>query len=221
MGVHTLENIKRTANNKLEKTEAVEDFNIDYTQYSKLIDMDLYTEKTALFSLSKTDASSRAFTIMASRGCPYLCTYCASFTVQGRGSRWRDFKNVIDEIYWLNKNYGTIKYYLIDDVFVPKSKTLELFALLKEVDIEGFEIVILNMSINATDNRIIDAIASVGINTLTFAIESGSLVTQDRIKKWVNLDRAQELCTYSQHKGLNVRAMYVIGFPGETVSDMQ
>jgi anaerobic magnesium-protoporphyrin IX monomethyl ester cyclase len=221
LGVHSLGNIKKTADNIFEKTKAVEDFNIDYTQYSNLIDMELYTKKTALFSLSKTDVSSRAFTIMASRGCPYLCTYCAAHTVQGRGSRWRDFKNVIDEIYWLNKNYGTIKYYLIDDVFVPKSKTLELFDLLGKVDIEGFEIVILNMSINATDTKIIDAIASIGINTLTFAIESGSKVTQDNIKKWVNLDRAEELCRYSQSKNLNVRAMYVVGFPGETISDME
>ena len=77
------------------------------------------------------------------------------------------------------------------------------------------------MSINATDSKIIDAIASVGINTLTFAIESGSKVTQNKIKKWVNLDRAEELCRYSQSKNLNVRAMYVIGFPGETISDME
>jgi anaerobic magnesium-protoporphyrin IX monomethyl ester cyclase len=221
LGVHSLGNIKKTADNKLEKTEAVEDFNIDFTQYSNLIDMEVYTKGTIMFSLSKTDVSNRAFTIMASRGCPYLCTYCASHTVQGRGSRWRDFKNIIDEIYWLNKNYGTIKYYLIDDVFVPKSKTLEFFALLAEVDIEGFEIVILNMSINATDTKIIDAIASIGINTLTFAIESGSKVTQNKIKKWVNLDRAEELCKYSQSKNLNVRAMYVIGFPGETISEME
>jgi radical SAM superfamily enzyme YgiQ (UPF0313 family) len=221
LGVHSLGNIKKTSDGQLEKTATIKDFNIDYTQYSNLIDMEVYTRRTSLFSLSKTDSSARAFTIMASRGCPYHCTYCASHTVQGRGSRWRDFKNVIDEIYWLNKNYGTIKYYLIDDVFVPKAKTIELFALLAEIDIEGFEIVILNMSINATDTKVIDAIASVGINTLTFAIESGSKVTQNKIKKWVNLDRAEELCRYSQGKGMNVRAMFIIGFPEETIKDME
>ena len=220
LGVHSLGNIKKTADNQFEKTAAVENFNIDYTRHPNLLDMEVYTKGITLFSLSKTDVSTRSFTIMASRGCPYLCTYCGGHTVHGRGSRWRDLKNVIDEIYWLNKNYGTIKYYLMDDVFVPKSKTLELLALLAKVDIEGFEIVLFNMSINATDSKIIDAIASVGINTLTFAIESGSKVTQNKIKKWVNLDRAEELCRYSQSKNLNVRAMYVIGFPGETISEM-
>ena len=220
LGVHSLDNIKRTADNQFEKTATVENFNIDYTKYPNLIDMEVYTNETSLFSLSKTDISVRAFSIMASRGCPYHCTFCASHTVQGRGARWRDLKNVIDEIYWLNKKYGTTKYYLIDDNFVPKSKAVELFAALSEVDIEGFEIVIQNMSINATDYKIIDAIVAAKINNIAFAIESGSTVTQDRIKKWVKLDKAQDLVGYSQRKGLNVRCFYIIGFPGETISEM-
>ncbi len=220
LGVHSLGNIKKTADNQFEKTATIEDFNIDYTKYPNLIDMAVYTNKTTSFSLSKTDISVRAFSIMASRGCPYHCTFCASHTVQGRGSRWRNLKNVIDEIYWLNKKYGTTKYYLIDDNFVPKSKAVELFAALSEVDIEGFEIVIQNMSVNATDYKIIDTIVAAGINNIAFAIESGSTITQDRIKKWVKLDKAQDLVGYSQHKGLNVRCFYIIGFPGETISEM-
>ena len=126
--------------------------------------MEVYTRGTSMFSLSKTNISTPAFSIMSSRGCPYHCTFCASHTVQGRGSRWRNLENVIDEIYWLNKNYGTTKYYLVDDNFVPKSKAVELFTKLADVDIEGFEIVIQNMSVNATDFKIIDSIIAAKIN---------------------------------------------------------
>ena len=209
------------ADNSFEKTATIENFDIDYTTYPNVIDMEVYTRGTSMFSLSKTNISTPAFSIMSSRGCPYHCTFCASHTVQGRGSRWRNLENVIDEIYWLNKNYGTTKYYLVDDNFVPKSKAVELFTKLADVDIEGFEIVIQNMSINATDFKIIDAIIAAKINYIAFAIESGSPVTQDKIKKWVKLEKAKDLVRYSQKKGLNVRCFYIIGFPGETISEME
>ena len=221
LGLHSLGNIKKTVDNSFEKTATVENFDIDYTTYPNVIDMEVYTSGTSMFSLSKTNIATPAFSIMSSRGCPYHCTFCASHTVQGRDSRWRDLQNVIDEIYWLNKNYGTTKYYLVDDNFVPKSKAVELFARLADVDIEGFEIVIQNMSINATDYKIIDAIIAARINYIAFAIESGSPVVQDKIKKWVKLEKAKDLVRYSQKKGLNVRCFYIIGFPGETISQME
>ncbi len=221
LGIHSLGNIKKTSDNSFEQTQYVEKFNIDYTKYSDLIDMDVYTLGTSLFSLSKTTLSVRAFSIMASRGCPYHCTFCASYTVHGRGSRWRDFKNIKDEIYWLNKKYNVTKFYLIDDNFVPKATAVELFTMLSEIDVEGFEIVIQNMSINATSYKIIDAIIAANINNIAFAIESGSIVTQQNIKKNVMLDKAFELVRYSQERGLNVRCFYIIGFPGETIGEME
>ena len=240
-GVHSLNNIKKLGKNlikdnthisyshsdrpepedKYEKSNYVKDFNIDFTAYPDLINMDKYSSETALFSLSKTTSSVRAFSIMASRGCPYSCTFCASASVHGRMPRWRDLKNVEDEIYWLNKTYGVTKFYLIDDNYVPKKKAVELFNLLSTIKIENFEIVIQNMSINATDHDIIDAIVSAGINNIAFAIESGSKETQARIKKNVKLEKAIDLVSYSQKKGLNVRCFYIIGFPGESLAEMR
>ena len=182
--------------------------------------MDVYTSETSLFSLSKTTSSVRAFSIMASRGCPYRCTFCASSTVHGRSPRWRDLQNVVDEIYWLNETYGVTKFYLIDDNYVPKKKTIELFNLLSTIAIENFEIIIQNMSINATDFDIIDAIVAAKINNIAFAIESGSKETQKRIMKNVKLEKAIDLVSYSQRKGLNVRCFFIIGFPEETIEEM-
>ena len=158
---------------------------------------------------------------MTSRGCPNHCIFCAAHTVHGRTPRWRDIQNVVDEIYWLNSTYGVTKYYLFDDNFVPKSKALELFNALSDIDIPNFEIVIQNMSINATDFDIIDAITACKITNIAFAIESGSKKIQKKIKKNVLLNKAFDLVKYSQSKGLNVRCFYIIGFPGETIEDMK
>ena len=220
-GLHSLNNIKRTETNAFEQAKYVSDLNIDFTKYSDLIDMEVYTARTSSFSLSKTALSIRSFSIMASRGCPFHCTFCASWTVHGYSPRWRDIQNVVDEIYWLHKTYGVTKFYLIDDNFVPKSKTIEFFNTLSEIDIPDFEIVIQNMSVNATNFEIIDAIVAAGITNIAFAVESGSKKIQKKIKKNVRLDKAAELVAYSKSKGLNIRCFFIVGFPGETVEDME
>jgi len=221
-GVHSVNNIKKVKGNQFERTKFVEKLSIDYTRYHNMIDMKLYTTGTSLFSLSKTTLSVRSFAIMASRGCPYHCTFCAAHTVHGRDQRWRSMYNVVDEINWLNKTYGVTKYYLIDDNFLPKSKVIEFFHTLSSINIKDFEVVIQNMSINSTDFEIIDAIIAANItNNIAFAIESGVSRIQKKIKKNVNLNKAIELVKYSQSRGLNVRCFFIIGFPGETVEEMK
>ena len=219
-GLHTKDNIKKINDFTFEKTDYVEDLNFDYTKHAALLDMEKYTSDTSLFSLSKTTVATPSFAIMTSRGCPYLCTFCASHSVHGRSMRHRDMQNVIDEVYWLNKTYGVNKIYLMDDIFLPREKALELFETLRQVEIPNFDIVIQNMSINATTFEIIDSIANAGITNLAFAIETGSKTTQKKIKKYVKLDKAKKLIRYAQEKGLNVRCFYIIGFVGETVAEM-
>jgi anaerobic magnesium-protoporphyrin IX monomethyl ester cyclase len=221
LGVHSHDNLKIVGPNKYEQTNVVQNLDIDYTIYPNLLDMEKYTSETIMFSLSRTTLSIPSFTIMSSRGCPNRCSFCASHTVHGYIPRWRDLQNVVDEIYWLNKAYGVKKIYLIDDNFLPKSKAVELFAVLSNINIKDFEIVIQNMSINAMSHEIIDKIVFAGINNIAYAIETGSKIVQARINKRVNLEKAFDIVRYSQTKGLNVRCFYIIGFPNETLKEMQ
>jgi tRNA A37 methylthiotransferase MiaB len=220
-GVHSRTNIKRGLTTPYELAKHVENLDIDFTIYPKILDMDLYTRKMSLFSLSKTTLEVNSFAMMASRGCPGRCTFCAAHTVHGRRPRWRSLENVLAEIRWLNTEYGVTKIYLMDDNFVPRQKALDLFSALANIGIPGFEIVIQNLSINNTNHDLIDAIVNVGINNVAYAIESGSPAVQKRIKKLVDLEKAVDIVAYSKSKGLNVRCFYIIGFPSETRAEMQ
>ena len=220
-GVHTRSNLKTSADGKFEMTALLEDIDLDFTNYSRVLDMDLYTGRTSLFSLSKSSLNVKSFAVMGSRGCPVHCTFCAAHTIHGHSARWRTIDNITAEIRWLHDRYGVTKIYLMDDTFVPKRKAIELFTALAELDIPDFEIVIQNLSINHTDYEIIDAIARMKINNIAFAIETGSVVVQKRIKKFCNLDRAIELVRYCQKLKLNVRCFYILGFPGESITEMK
>jgi anaerobic magnesium-protoporphyrin IX monomethyl ester cyclase len=219
-GVHSRRSIKRGLKTPFEATRHVETLDIDFTIFPKLIDMDVYTQKTALFSLSKTSLEVRSFSVMASRGCPGRCTFCASHTVHGRRPRWRSLENVLAEIRWLNAEFGVTKVYLMDDNLVPKEKALGLFSALADSGIPGLEVIIQNLSIRHTDHDVIDAVVKAGTDNIAYAIESGSTAVQKRIGKNVDLEKACDIVAYSQSKGLNVRCFYMVGFPGESVAEM-
>lgn len=200
---------------------AVEDIDIDFRLYADCFDMERYVSRIDSFNIARTSTQPRAFAIMASRGCPGRCYFCASAVVHGRRPRWRSLGNIRDEILWLNERYGVTKIYLMDDNFVPKQKALDLFGMLAGIGIPGFEVIIQNMSVNHTDFEMIDALAAVNAGYLPFAIESGVPEIQKRMGKNCDLEKAFRLVRYAQGKGMNVRCFYILGFPDETVADMR
>jgi len=69
----------------------------------------LYKEQTNYMIRERTT------TMIASRGCPGNCVYCAVKTVWGRRWRGRTAKNVVDEIEELIKNYRVEEIHFLDD----------------------------------------------------------------------------------------------------------
>ena len=220
-GVHSRSNIKRSAQGGYERCPFPADINVDYKYYPKITILEDYCGMTSNFSLSKKKQGDRAFAIMASRGCPGNCSFCAAATVHGRRPRWRNLDNVRGEMQFLYDRYGVTRFYLMDDNFVPKASTLDLFKMLGELAIPEKEIVIQNMSVNHTDYEIIDAIAGARISYIPLAIETGAVSMQKKIGKNCDLEKARQLVRYAQSKGLQVRCFYIIGFPGETIAEMR
>lgn len=220
VGVHWKGHVKKV-DGIFEIAPMVESIDVDIRKYSQVFDMERYVGNTSLFSLTSTDIHMRAFPVMASRGCPMKCVFCASHTVHGYRPRWRSIENIRDEITVLYHHYGVRKIYLEDDNFIPKDKALELFRMLAALPMKDLDVVIQNMSVNHTDHEMIDAIADAGISYIPFAVETGSPEWQKRIRKFCDLEKAIDLFEYGKKKGLNVRAFYIVGFPGETMEEMQ
>ncbi|MCH7602744.1 MAG: cobalamin-dependent protein [Planctomycetes bacterium] len=58
-----------------------------------------------------------AAAIMASRGCPYQCTFCNTPIFWGKKIRYRDPKKVVDEVQHLHEHYGINEIFFQDDTF--------------------------------------------------------------------------------------------------------
>ena len=55
--------------------------------------------------LNHKDYDIRYGRIMASRGCPYSCSFCSTATFTGRKVRYRSIENVIEEIDYIREHY--------------------------------------------------------------------------------------------------------------------
>jgi len=219
VGVHHRGNIKALPQGGFESAPVAMDIDMNLSAY-ELFDMEAYTKASKKFTLSKKDADQKYFPIIASRGCPGHCTFCSSHTVHGRTPRWRSLDNIRHEIVLLCNKYGVTEINLSDDSFLPKQKFIELLEMLSGLSIDGLSILVSNLSVNHTDNAVLDAMSKAKVDTLVLAIESGNKEMQKEIRKHCDLDKAVSLVRYAKAIGLNTWCYYLIGFPEETVEQM-
>ncbi len=158
-------------------------------------------------------------TILTTRGCPFSCTFCASWTVHGRKVRYRSQDNVLAEMDILYHDHGVRIMVPEDDLFtVKKSRIIGLCDAVAQRYSGTVHFQFPNgLSVATLDDDVIAALMRMGMSVATIAIESGSPHVQRHIiKKNASLERARAVVQSSRDQGAIVRCYYVIGFPGET-----
>ncbi|GAI54978.1 unnamed protein product, partial [marine sediment metagenome] len=68
-----------------------------------------------------------AVNIITARGCPNICTYCATHTIWGNRMYFRSVENIIEEIKYLTKYFGIKEISLSDDTFTISKKRIMEF----------------------------------------------------------------------------------------------
>lgn len=173
--------------------------------------------------LDKIDQDGIA-TIVTTRGCPFRCTFCASWTVHGREMRYRSVQNVIKELEILYERYGAREVVPEDDLFtVKKSRIIGLCEAVAERFHGTLSFQFPNgLSVATLDEDVIRAMTLMGMRVANIAIESGSPHVQKYvIKKHVDLERATRVVDACRRNDVIVRAYFILGFPGETRDQMQ
>lgn len=216
---------KKLANKALDTAPVINDLDeIPFPAWD-LLDMPSYTFSmaTRARNIDAIEQDGEA-TIITTRGCPFRCTFCASWTVHGRKMRFRSTENVIAELRILKEKYNATSLIPEDDLFtVKKERIINLCNTIYEEFSGELHFQFPNgLSVATLDEEVIEALVKMGMTVANIAIESGSeYVQRNVIEKNCNLDRARHVVQHCRDTGIVTRTYFIMGFPGETREHMQ
>ena len=164
----------------------------------------------------------RSIPMLATRGCPFQCTFCSSPAMWTTRYVVRPVEAVVDEI----ESY--IARYRIENVdfedltaFIKRDWILAFCAELERRRVRITYQLPSGTRSEALDREVeIEELYRTGCRNLTYAPESGSEQTLHRIKKKVHLDRMLASMRAAVDAGIVVRVNMIIGFPFETRRDV-
>jgi anaerobic magnesium-protoporphyrin IX monomethyl ester cyclase len=174
--------------------------------------------------LFKREVSTRAVVMMTSRGCPFSCTYCASSNVHGKKIRAFSVDRVINEIDQLVEKYDINALIFEDDLFTfNRKRTVELSKGIYERFGDRFFIEFSNgIAVAGLNEECIYWMAKSGMKQIHLAIESGNQYVQDKIiKKRLALNKVKPVVELLKKYDVNIRAFFIMGFPGESLDMMR
>ncbi|TET73909.1 MAG: radical SAM protein, partial [Candidatus Aminicenantes bacterium] len=156
-------------------------------------------------------------TVVSSRGCPYLCTYCLwPRTLYGSRFRARSAENVVAEVEQVVRDYQVDEIYFDDDsLALNRARILRICQLIKQ---KGIKVKwVPQCRVDSMDEEVLRAMKKAGCYYIRFGVESGSQKMLDIMKKKTTLSqirRAFELC---RKVGIKTQAFFLFGVPGETL----
>lgn len=153
--------------------------------------------------------------IATQRGCPYACAYCAAPTVFGTKVRRRDPQAVRAEVDALGVAHGRI----IDDSFgVVRAHGLAVCAALAG---SGYRW-ICDIALQNVDEEMAEALVAGGCERACMGVESASPRWRELSGKKVAEGEVEAAVALLRDKGVgSVVCYFMLGFPGETLAEMQ
>jgi len=209
-----LENITKHKGKIVESYEYMNKEELDSLKYPAREDVDMTKYRRNL----EPDIKGIVDTIVSSRGCPFNCTFCSSKYLWQQKWRTRSNKSIIDEIKYLQNNFGTKGIYFREDNFtVNKNRTISLCKELEKLNIEWS----CESRVNTLDNEVLLAMANSGCKIIWFGIESTNNETLKKIKKYITIEMARDTIKRCKQFGIKTGAGFIIGFPHETLKEMK
>lgn len=163
----------------------------------------------------------RSMPIVATRGCPYQCTFCSNPLMWTTRYVMRDPEKVLDEIEHYLKVYraDNIDFYDLTAV-VKKSWVMDFCRGIRRRGLRFSWQLPSGTRSEALDAEVLREMAATGCTNMTYAPESGSERVLEDIKKKVNLPRLYDSIRAAKREGIFVKCNLIIGFPRETRWDM-
>lgn len=171
-------------------------------------------------AIERIEQGARLLTMIASRGCPYQCSFCSNKIFWGRSIKYRSVEDILDEISELKYKYGARVIGFNDDNFLLNRQIagdVMKGMIKRKLNVKW----VANGGSNVralTFPGFLDLAVESGLCFLNLAIESGTDETLKAIRKPLRINEAIDVVGNCREKypRLYLLSNFMVGFPFET-----
>jgi radical SAM superfamily enzyme YgiQ (UPF0313 family) len=162
----------------------------------------------------------RAMPVLATRGCPYRCTFCSSPQMWTTRYSVRDPGDVADEIAGYVERYGVRNVNFADLTAITKrSWTLAFCDALEARAPDLIWQLPVGTRAEVLDAEVLQRLWDTGCRNITYAPEAGGQRMLDRYDKRVDLDMILRSLREANRIGIATKVNIIVGHPAERVGD--
>lgn len=155
-----------------------------------------------------------AISMVATRGCPGRCTFCYT-GISGKKIRTRSAVNLVSEIKLLQREYGIKEISFYDDTFTAFKENIKDFC--RRLIEEKIRVTWSCMSrVDSVDKEMLQLMKKSGCHQVGYGLESASPEILRNIGKPMSRDLVKMVVKLTREAGIDARAMFMLGNPGET-----
>jgi radical SAM superfamily enzyme YgiQ (UPF0313 family) len=163
--------------------------------------------------------------IMTSRGCPFRCTYCASYLINPRYRR-RDPIKVADEIAYWHEGYGVCHFSFYDDALLIGPEGMAI-PLLEEIIRRGLNCQFHcpnGLHLREVTPELARLMFTAGFRTIRFGFETANVTRQQETGGKVTNEHLERAVAYLREAGYEPRdiGIYLLcGLPGQSAVEVR
>ncbi len=183
-----------------------------------LVDMEAYAR--TWYSLTAASPELRGTSLIASRGCPFSCTYCQPTLdrIFGKHLRRRPVPHMIDELRQLREKYRLDAFMLEDDTFIAHNGwAMEFATSLRDSGLNYKWGCNVRADLVVRSPHLVEEMARAGLVQVNMGIESGSQrILDEWYNKGITVEQVREAASICKKLGLRVGGYFMLGAPTET-----
>ena len=187
----------------------------------ELLDMKRYVR--SWYYLDSISTRLRGTNLVASRGCPFQCTFCQPGLrkIFGERIRERSPESVMGEIEHLISEYSINAIFFHDDTFTLRKKWV--FKLCDLLESKTPKLLwACNTRADTIDEELMGRMRQAGLRCIHLGIESGSQRILDEVyHKGITLAQVRKVCDIARKYKVSVLGFFMLGAPGEKVEETE
>lgn len=163
----------------------------------------------------------RSIPLLASRGCPYECTFCSNPVMWGLLWRARDQEKLLEEMKLYMAKYRVTNFDFFDlTAIVRKDWIVRMANLIIDSGLQLTWQLPSGTRSEAIDLEVVQLLYRSGCRHIIYAPESGSPRVLELIKKKIRKHKMVESVRGAVRSGIKTKANFIVGFPEETIGDV-